>query len=248
MAALRSRLGESAGLWARGVVVEDGRWKAFSGASSPLYNIVLCHGAGVLGSTADELADGRPPAMILVAGEALEEVEELVRRNWTCASEMPFMIRDLGSAPAFGNSATAEGRQLAGEEVSRARGLIADVFRLHDRLASVALPPDAAQRPGQRVWGTVDQQGGLAACVISVEVGESVAIWSLCTAREARRQGHATRLMNAVLADAADRGGQASLLYAPKEAESFYRSLGYEVLERWQLFMPRRWAAAAANT
>jgi hypothetical protein len=46
--------------------------------------------------------------------------------------------------------------------------------------------------------------------------------------------------MRAALADAAGRR-QGSLLYAPVEAEPFYRSLGYEVLERWQLWARRKW-------
>jgi hypothetical protein len=50
--------------------------------------------------------------------------------------------------------------------------------------------------------------------------------------------------MRTVLAEAAAGGASTSLLYAPLDAEPFYRSLGYEVLERWQVWSPRRWATA----
>lgn len=226
---MRSRLGESAALWARDVAVEPGRWRAFSGAFSPRYNLVLCHGSGVLAATADEIAAGRVPAIVMVAGAARDELGGL--DGWACLGEMPFMARAPGAAPGEGT------RRLAGTEIAGARELIAEVFDLHDRLAQVALPPDAADRPGQSVWGAFDEEGALAACVVTVETGEFVAIWSLATAPERRRQGHATRAMRAALAGT----GRSSLLYAPVAAEPFYRALGYEVLERWQLWSRRRW-------
>jgi ribosomal protein S18 acetylase RimI-like enzyme len=227
--ALRSRLGESAALWARDVVIEPGRWKAFSGAFSPRYNLALCHGQGVLAATADEIARGRVPAIVMVAGGARDEVDQL--DGWACLGEMPFMARAAGAPPAPG------ARRLAGGEIDGARELMAEVFDLHDRLALLALPPDTADKPGQSVWGALDEDGALTACVVTVQTGEFVAIWSLATAPERRRQGHATRAMRAALAGT----GRPSLLYTPVTAEPFYRALGYEGLERWQLWTRRRW-------
>jgi GNAT superfamily N-acetyltransferase len=232
--ALRSRLGESTALWAREVEVEDGRWRAFSGAFSPRYNLALCHGAGVLGQTLEEIAAAGRPAIVMVTGAAREELPGIELGDWVPLAEMPFMERP--SAPAD----SAGARRLAGEEIADARALIADVFGLHDRLALVALPADIEQRAGQAVWGTFDADRRLASCVISVGVGDHVAIWSLATAEDRRRQGHATRVMLAALTQAA----RPSLLYAPESAEAFYRSLGYEVLEHWQLWTRRRWRGA----
>jgi ribosomal protein S18 acetylase RimI-like enzyme len=239
---LRSALGASAAVWAAvSVEVEPGRWRALSGAFSPRYNLVLCHGPGVLAGSVEEVEAGRLPAIVMIAGEALAEVEELSRREWACVAKMPFMrleVRkgEFPSAPSV--------RPLHGAEVDDARALIADVFGLHDRLALVALPPGADERPGQAVWGAFDGQGALVSCVISVEVDGYFAIWSLATLHDRRRRGHAARLMRTVLAEAAAGGAATSLLYAPIEAEPFYRSLGYEVLERWQVWSPRRWATA----
>ncbi len=231
--ALRSRLGESTALWASDVQVEDGRWRAFSGALSPRYNLVLCHGTGVLEPSLDEVAAAGVPAIVMVAGAAREEVLGLDMGDWVALGEMPFMARESAPAEAAGAN------RLTGEEIADARALIADVFGLHERLALVALPADIERRPTQAVWGTSDADGRLAACVISVQVGGHVAIWSLATAEDHRRRGHATRVMLAALAD------RPSLLYAPVTAEPFYRSLGYEVLERWQLWTRRRWAGVS---
>ncbi len=232
MPRLRSALGQSAALWAHHVEVEPGRWKALSGAFSPRYNVVLCHGRGVLAASLEEVATGRVPAIVMVAGEALEEAEVLRERDWVCAGEMPFMMLAGGAFEADPGV-----RRLAGGEIAQARTLIAEVFGLHDRLAQVALPGDVARKRGQAVWGAFDRLGAVASCVVSVEVGELAAIWSLATARHRRRQGHATRVMRTVLAETA----RPSLLYAPLEAEPFYRSLGYEVLERWQAWSRRQW-------
>jgi GNAT superfamily N-acetyltransferase len=239
LAALRSRVGESAALWAREVQIEEGRWKAFSGAFSPRYNLVLCHGPGVLGETADAVAASGMPAIVMVAGAAVGEVSELESRDWLCAGEMPFMVRDLRDRGGLAAAPDVQ-RLTAAEALCAARKLIANVFGLHDRLALVAMPADATERPGNTVWGAFDERGALLSCVITVEVGEYLAIWSLATAPAARRRGHAARVMGTVLADA-PRRLQGSLLYAPVEAEPFYRSLGYQVLERWQLWARRKW-------
>jgi GNAT superfamily N-acetyltransferase len=237
---LRSALGASARLWAAASVeVEPGRWRALSGAFSPRYNLVLCHGPGLLAQSVEEVEAGRLPAIVMVAGDALAEVEELSRREWACVAEMPFMRLILRSG---GFSAAPGVRRLHGGEIDDARARIADVFGLHDRLALVALPPGADEQPGQVVWGAFDRHGALVSCVIAVEAGELVATWSLATARDRRREGHAARVMRTALAEASRGGLAASILYAPVEAEPFYRALGYEVLERWQLWSPRRWA------
>ncbi len=228
---LRSRLGESAALWARQVQVEDGRWRAFSDAFSPRYNLVLCHGAGLLAGTLDEVAAAGRPAIVMVAGAARGEVPD--DGDWVPVAEMPFMAReltgDLAEDPAV--------RRLEAAELPAARTLIAEVFGLHERLALTALPPDAAER--HHVWGAF--AGELASCAITVAVGDCLAVWSMATAPALRRQGHARRVLSTALARA---GARTSLLYAPIEAEPFYRSLGYEVLERWQLWTRRRWRGA----
>jgi GNAT superfamily N-acetyltransferase len=134
-------------------------------------------------------------------------------------------------------------RRLTGQEIDPARRLIAEVFSLHDRLALVALPGDAADKRGQAVWGAFDERGELVSCVVAVVVGDAVTIWSMATDPSRRRQGHGARVLTAALAGHAR--VRISLLYAPVEAEAFYRSLGYEVLEYWQLLTRRRWLGAA---
>jgi GNAT superfamily N-acetyltransferase len=241
-------MGASAALWAskERVRIEPGRWLALSGARSVDYNLILCHGdpeEALLADGVDELTAARVPGIVMAAGAALGGVQQLVLRGWVCIGAMPFMIRELESANSF---RVDDGvRQLSGEDVEAARRLVADVFDLSDKAALVALPADAAQTPGQAVWGAFDEDGRLASCVAAVTIEDIVVTWSLATARDARRRGHGARVMNAVLADAA-RGARASLLYAPVPAEAFYRSLGYHVLEHWQLWSSPRWVLASA--
>lgn len=52
--------------------------------------------------------------------------------------------------------------------------------------------------------------------------------------------------MRVVHEHAAARGARASILYSPIAAEPFYRSLGYCVLEHWQLWSNPRWILGRA--
>lgn len=250
---LRSQMGATAALWATDVRVEPYRWIALTGARSVSYNLILCHGAPegtLLADSVEELAGSRLRGLVMVAGPALGDVQQLVVKAWACVGAMPFMLREL-DAPAgphvdAGRDDPLAGvRRLQGTEVAQAQELIADVFGLYDEIGRVALPADAAERPGQSVWGAFDD-GRLVSCVVAVVVNEVVAIWSLATAKDARRRGHAARLMRVVHAHAAVAGARASILYNPIAAEPFYRSLGYRVLERWQLWSNPRWVLGRA--
>jgi ribosomal protein S18 acetylase RimI-like enzyme len=243
---LRSQMGATAALWANDVRVEQDRWVALTGARSVSYNLILCHGAPegtLLADSVEELAGSRLRGLMMVAGPALGDVQQLVVKGWVCVGAMPFMLRELEASAARPIDASV--RRLHGADVEQARELIADVFDLYDEIGLIALPPDAADRPGQSVWGAFDN-GRLVSCVVAVVEGELVAIWSLATARDARRRGHAARLMGAVHQHAAAGGARASILYNPIAAEPFYRSLDYRVLERWQLWSNPRWVLGRA--
>lgn len=247
----RSLLGASASLWAgaTGVRMEPGRWAALSGARSVDLNIVLCHGASggeLLSRSIEEIGAAGVPAIIMVAGKALGEVQRLVEAGWVCVGSAPFMAYELDIYPAAGeSSARLPARPLGASELATAHGLIGEAFGIGRKLAAAALPPEAMTRPGHAVWGAFDAEDRLVSCLAAVRVDEIVAIWSMATIADARGHRHGIHLLNAALADAGRMGARTSLLYSSPAGEPVYRAFGYRQLERWQLWSRPRWVMAA---
>ncbi len=243
---MRSAVGASAVLWAGedGVRVDPGRWVALSGARSISYNAILCHGASdgeLLRASVEDISAAGVPGIIMVAGEGLGEVHHLAQLGWVCAGAAIFMIRDLEEAASLPRDPNV--RKLEPAELPVARQIIADRFGLIEKLALVALPPDAADRPGQSVWGGFDERGEMVSCIAAVEAGDYFCTWSLATARAARARGYAHRLMYTMFADAAS-NHRAALTHTLVHNELVHRSLGYMELERWQTWSHPRWVFA----
>ncbi len=246
---LRSLLGVSAALWAGpdGVTVQDRGWTALSGAASVDYNVVLCHGASAgadLQAGVESIAGAGVPGVLMVAGPALGEVQKLSEVGWVCIGSVPLMALELGrserapAAPAV--------RRLERDELDAARKIVDRVFGVGPELSLVAIPPDAADRAGQSVWGAFDEENELVSCLATVRAHEIVAIWSMATETEARGRGHGARALRGALAATADDGAQCSLLYSSPQGEPFYRAVGYRELERWQLWSRPRWVLGRA--
>ena len=243
---LRSLHGESAALWAAGVQVQAERWVALSGAPSAEYNVALCHGAGAtaLSRTREEILAAGAPGLVMVAGGALGEVQELIDEHWVCVGSAPFMARALESRTHGVEDGPAG--SVAEDRLPEARELIADVFDLDAQLAEVALPSDALEPPGRTLWATFDERGAMASCLVSVAVQDAVVIWSMATRGDRRRRGHGRAVLEAALAHAAADGCRVALLHASASGEPFYRSAGFAELERWQLWSRPRWVLGHA--
>jgi GNAT superfamily N-acetyltransferase len=237
---LRSLLGASTALWAGAPRVEEARWLALSGARGVDYNVALCHGAtdgDALRRSIDEINAPRAPGLIMVAGRALGEVQHLIDASWVCVGSVPFMSIALVAQDA---SPDPDARRLELAEMDLARAMIGDVFEIAPELADVALPDAALTAPGQSPWGLFSE-GELVACLGAVVVEDVVVVWSMATATAHRRRGHGARLLRAMLADAGRAGVQRSILHASPDGEPFYTALGYETLERWQIWSRPRW-------
>jgi ribosomal protein S18 acetylase RimI-like enzyme len=246
LAGLRSLLGASAALWAgaAGTGVEAGRWVALSRARSVDYNVILCHAKSEIARSVEEISGAGVPGLIMVAGAALGEVQQLAAAGWVCIGAVPFMARELEAGESLPDS---DLRELEGaEDLALAHGLISDVFGLEPGLAEVAVRTDELASPGRRLWGAFDGDGSLVACLATVASGDAVVIWSMATSANARRRGHGRRLLDAALADAAEHGARLSLLHASEDGEPFYRTAGYSVLERWQVWSRPRWVLGRA--
>ena len=243
----RALLGASAALWAgvEGVRVHDAGWSAISGVSSVDYNVVFCSGGrSDVDAGVELIAAAGVPAVLMVAGTALGEVQTLVQRSWVCIGSSPMMALDLDAVPAAPGSSTA--RRLADDEVDSARELVAEVFEVGEELSRVAIPPGIRDRAGMAVWGAHDATGRLVSCLAAVREQEAIAIWSMATAQQARGQGHGRRLLEATLAAAATDGATSSILYSSAAGEPFYRATGYRELERWQMWSRPRWVLGRA--
>lgn len=224
------------------VRVEPGRWVALSGVRAVDFNVALLHDAS--GGTAipevlEEVAAARVPALVMVTGAALGEVQQLVRASWVCVGAAAFMSLDL---PEPASEAPEAGvRRLERHEVAGARELIGEVFGFGPELAATAVPDETADAPGRSVWGRFTPDGVLVSTAATMIVEDVVAAWSVATPPAHRRQGHAAALLRGAFAGAWADGARRCLLSSSAEGEALYRAVGFEELERWQLWSRPRW-------
>lgn len=239
LAELRSRLGRSTEFWAGHsgtVTVEDGRWSALSGMSSVDYNVILCHGPNGGDYIARSVADisaARVPALIMLAGETLGSAQELISAGWVCVGAIPLMFTRLTAV-----SPVAGVRRIRGDELPRARAIIQAAFRTTPELSVAALADAVVEAPGQSAWGLFEGSA-MMACMGSMTVDRTVIVWSMAAAHQ--RRGYGRCLLKGVLSTCQQEGATASLLHASAPGEPFYSSVGYQVLERWQLWSRPRW-------
>jgi GNAT superfamily N-acetyltransferase len=248
LARRRNLLGASTRLWAgsEGVRLKDTRWSALSGASSVEYNVALCHGDGGgrdLEHTLEEVAAAGVPAIVMVAGEALADVQTLVSADWICIGATPFMALDLEHDELDAGDPDAQVRRLSSDELPAARALLEEAFALPSELTSVALPDASVSAEGQAVWGLFEG-AELLTCAAFVAVQEAIVGWSVATPPRLQRRGYAVRLLRAVLENSADQGATLSLVYSSAAGEPLYRTLGFRELERWQMWSRPRWVLA----
>ncbi len=251
----RDELGASAALWAGGGrhAIEADRWLAFSRAKSVDYNLVVCHGPGpdVVRRSLDDVGAEGVPVVIMLAGRALASAQPLVDAGWVCIGAQPLMLltdptgsADSVSADSVSTDAvstdTAVDRITGPADLAEARLVVAEVFDISPAMAAVAVPDRVTDGADLSAW-VLREQGRMAAVTAAVRRGEGLAIWSMATPPDLRRRGYGRRLLRSVLAQAETEGVDHSLLYSSPEAEPLYRSLGYRVLERWQLWSRPRW-------
>ncbi|MGZ4177097.1 MAG: GNAT family N-acetyltransferase [Solirubrobacteraceae bacterium] len=241
----RATLGASAVLWAgnAGVTVGEGWWLALSGAPCVEYNAALVHGDGdVLDATVAEVLAAGVPAVVMVAGRAAEEAGRLRVRRWTPIGSVALMHLDLRSGPPVPPARAA--RRLGPGDHAAVKALVGEVFGVGRDLAAVAISGVTAGLDGQQLWGAFDRAGTLMSCLATARVADTVTIWSMATARPARRRGYGAAALRTALAAAAAEGATSSLLSSSTAGEHLYRTLGYLELERWQQWSRPRWVLA----
>ena len=83
-------------------------------------------------------------------------------------------------------------------------------------------------------------------CVTTVIEDGRVVVWSMATRTESQKRGYGRRLLDSVLVRQSEAGGAGSLLQSSAAGENLYRSVGYEVVEYWQVWSRPRWVLGRA--
>ncbi len=245
-AELRSVLGRTARIWANPDQLRcdpDG-WHAFSGQRNVVYNVACYGGADVGRLRSDYLAAilaRRHPALLMLAGAGLGGAQVLADAEWVCVGALPLMWRPA-QTPA--GPADAAVRALRPTDLMTARDHLADVYGVDGATAAIALPSNALDGPPVGLWGLFE--GDRLRSFVSTSVVDGVAgIWSMVTPLDEQGRGYGRRLLSTVL-DHHLAGTDGSVLHSSEAGERLYGSLGYQVVEHWQLWSRPRWVMGNA--
>ena len=211
-----------------------------SGAPAPDFNIVLCHGADatlVIDSMALVQEAGCPTTLML-AGRSLADAQLLLDAGWVCLGVTPVMCLEIEPSR---NPPDLLVRRLTTQGLDRVRSVVVETFALDQALASAAVPDQASSAPGCDVW-VLEVDGEIRSCVLSSIVEDALVLWSMATPPRWRRHGYAARLLREVFSRAAPQGVASSFINCSPEGEAFYRSVGFRVIEHWQIRSRPRWA------
>jgi GNAT superfamily N-acetyltransferase len=235
-AVLRDELGASAALWADAHHrVEADRWVAASTAPTVEYNLVVCHGphqSGVVARSVEEITAAKVPTIVALAGQALGSAQVVVDAGWVCVGERAFMAR-----PGLPSTPDPSARRATADELPAVRAVLAETFETTPELALVAIPEPDGWAPGTEVW-LLEEDDAIHAVTAAVPIDSGLGIWSTATLPGHQGHGFGRRLLETVL-DA--NGADHSVLQSSVMGEPFYRSLGYQVVERWQQWSRPRW-------
>jgi GNAT superfamily N-acetyltransferase len=246
-------LGSSARLWAapdHHVLMPDS-WLAFSGEANVNYNVACCRAPSTAILTEQCLQpvlELGKPAIIMLAGAGLASAQKLADAHWVTVGALPLMALHKSSARLTvetGSSAETGGRALEKQELPLARQLLAATYGLDDASAAAAAPDRAVENADTAVWGLYDE-GRLVSCATTVVEDGWVVLWSMATRPESQGRGYGRRLLRTALSVAFENGASGALLHSSVAGEKLYRSLGYEVVEYWQLWSRPRWVIGYA--
>jgi GNAT superfamily N-acetyltransferase len=238
----RSLLGQTTVLWAGidGFREREAGWLALSGFASVEFNVALCdrasEGQAGLGQIVEEVLASGLPTLLMLAGEGLGEAQKLVEAGWICIGSVPLMARLMEGTGELDPAV----RKLGADELPDVRGLIEQAFRHTPELAAVAIPDTALTGEGQALWGLYAADE-LVSFLGSVRVEDTNGWWSLATPPQHQGRGYGGRLCRGVLAEEARAGATLTLGWCTPAGKRATTSVGFEEVERWQLWSRPRW-------
>ena len=209
------------------------------------YNVAICHApaAEVIRRALAEVDDSGSPALIMLAGAALGAARTLSDAGWVPVGTVPFMSLSISSGGLDGSVRRLD---LAGLPVLRSH--IEEAFGLPPLGARLAVPDSAAidahdADPAFAGWGLY-QDDQMVAGLETVFVNDNVCIWSMATPPGLQHRGYGRRLLTGVLAQCSIQGAETCLLIASTPGEPLYLSMGFAVVEYWQVWSRPRWVLA----
>jgi ribosomal protein S18 acetylase RimI-like enzyme len=221
---------------------EPGLALTFSGELALDLNVAICHapGTAAVGRALAGVVDTGSPGLVMLAGPALGAARVLSDAGWIPVSAMPFMVRSISPSDPDGRV-----RRLGMAGLDELRVLFEKAFGMPPRVAQLALPNVAASDapdadPDVAVWGLYEGDE-MVSGVATVKVGDSICVWSMSTNPARQQRGYGRRLLVGVLAHAANEGARRCLLLATPSGDALYRSMGFTVMEHWQIWSRRRW-------
>ena len=241
----RDALGASTRIWEgpRGShISEPGLSMTFSGKDVVNYNVVVCHAPGppVVERALAGVLDAGLPALIMLAGPALGSARVLADANWVPVEAGPFMALALSPADL-----DASVRRLGREGLTELRSLVETTYGLSPSSAHLAFPDSAAGDSPDAdaafaAWGLYEDDTMVSGVATSA-VGDAVCVWFMATPPGLQRRGYGRRLLSGVLAQCALQGAKTCLLISSPAGEALYLSMGFSVIEHWQVWSRPRW-------
>jgi GNAT superfamily N-acetyltransferase len=154
----------------------------------------------------------------------------------TDAGTAPLMSLELSCELADGPCAGVE-RAVDPATIDEVSELVRSAFGL---AGSTGLRHDLAEVPGADAWLLREHHNGRAiAALVATADPDLVGVWSMATVPARQREGHGTCLLRAVLGHYALEGATTACLVSTPAGESLYRSVGFEPVERFQVWQPR---------
>jgi GNAT superfamily N-acetyltransferase len=244
---LRHTLGAAARLWASPDHhdVQPEWWVACSGEMNVNYNLACCQSADnhvLVERCLQPLLDVGKPGIIMLAGPGLATSQQLAEAGWVGVGALPLMtLRELSGRDGEGTGT----RALTEADLPEAREMLSDTYGLDRASAAAAVPDRAIEDEGMGAWGLFDE-GRLVSSFTSVVQDGLVVVWSMATRVGCQGHGYGRRLLETVLSRERELGAVGSLLQSSSAGERLYRSLGFTVVEHWQLWSRPRWVMGRA--
>lgn len=236
-------MGGGASIWSGpdGHEVEPGWWRSMSGSPFADYNVLLCYGPDpeLVTRSIEVVTASKRPANIMLAGPSLANAQILGDIGWVCIGSAPVMALDGLDAMEFEIDPNV--RRAGPDDVESVRNVVSGAYGMDAERARVGIPDDVFDRAGQSVW-ILSVDGDVRGCQSTVVVGQTLVCWSMAIHPAWQRHGYGRSLMTSVLALNAAEGVTSSIKCTSAAAESLNHSLGFQVIEHWQLWSRPRWA------
>jgi hypothetical protein len=206
------------------------RARAWDHGSRPMASASLARTS--LGGVPAITANG----MVFVSEEDAPATREAAQAaGLTDGGTAPLMALDLECQLADGPCAGVE-RAVDPATVEEVAELVRSAFGI---AGSTGLRHDLPEVPGADAWLLREPASGRAVtALVATADPDLVAIWSMATLPARQREGHGACLLRAVLGHYALCGATTACLISSPAGESLYRSIGFEPLERLQVWKP----------